>query len=338
MGKASRRQCCDRGPCARWPSPFRGSVPCDMKCRPFVGLNLSLRLLVIGYVLVVVFFSVLSLHQMKKGAPTPAEKQARATLRPPSIPRRLISSFERGPFRPLRRWRIEWCAQLQFMGAQPGRPVALVSFPGSGNTWLRYLLQQATGYLTGSVYNDLGLSKNGFPAEGVVNRSVLVVKTHEYGSDTHRQFDKALLLVRAPQQAIQAEFNRQSGGHIGFASPDRYARSEGKFWQRFVALNLRNWERLNLDWLRNFPGPTHVLTYQQLVNDTEHALKGVLQFLGVAVPPRQLQCALEHKEGIYRRRSRVRRLDPFTAEMRAQLKAAERRVFSAISPSTNKRT
>lgn len=71
-------------------------------------------------------------------------------------------------------------------------------------------------------------------------------------------------------------------------------------WQRFVALNLRNWERLNLDWLRNFPGPTHVITYQQLVNDTEHALQGVLRFLGVAVPTRQLQCALERKEGIYR--------------------------------------
>ena len=27
----------------------------------------------------------------------------------------------------------------------PGPYVALASFPGSGNTWLRYLLQQATG-------------------------------------------------------------------------------------------------------------------------------------------------------------------------------------------------
>lgn len=27
----------------------------------------------------------------------------------------------------------------------PGKTIALASFPGSGNTWLRYLLQQATG-------------------------------------------------------------------------------------------------------------------------------------------------------------------------------------------------
>jgi hypothetical protein len=47
--------------------------------------------------------------------------------------------------------------------------VALASFPGSGNTWVRYLLQQATGILTGSVYKDYALLKNGFPAENVVN-------------------------------------------------------------------------------------------------------------------------------------------------------------------------
>jgi hypothetical protein len=46
------------------------------------------------------------------------------------------------------------------------KPIAaLVSFPGSGNTWLRYLLQQATGILTGSVYKDYGLLKSGFPAD-----------------------------------------------------------------------------------------------------------------------------------------------------------------------------
>ncbi len=31
------------------------------------------------------------------------------------------------------------------MRPEPGPVVALASFPGSGNTWLRYLLQQATG-------------------------------------------------------------------------------------------------------------------------------------------------------------------------------------------------
>ena len=41
----------------------------------------------------------------------------------------------------------------------------LASFPGSGNTWLRHLLQQGTRLLTGSDNCDRKLFKDGFPAE-----------------------------------------------------------------------------------------------------------------------------------------------------------------------------
>lgn len=85
-----------------------------------------------------------------------------------------------------------------------------------------------SGIFTGSVYKDYGLLKNGFPAESVVNGSVLVVKTHEWGPKARGAFSKAILLVRAPGPAIQAEFNRQSGGHVGFAGVDRYKRTKGK--------------------------------------------------------------------------------------------------------------
>ncbi len=34
-------------------------------------------------------------------------------------------------------------------------PIALASYPGSGNTWLRYLLEGAGGIFTGSRYKDL---------------------------------------------------------------------------------------------------------------------------------------------------------------------------------------
>ena len=43
---------------------------------------------------------------------------------------------------------ITWCKQLGLKAA-PGPVTALASFPGSGNTWLRYLLQQATGKTMG---------------------------------------------------------------------------------------------------------------------------------------------------------------------------------------------
>ncbi len=42
---------------------------------------------------------------------------------------------------------LTWCSgQLKyFKNSESNGRVALASFPGAGNTWLRYLLQQATG-------------------------------------------------------------------------------------------------------------------------------------------------------------------------------------------------
>ena len=52
------------------------------------------------------------------------------------------------------------------------------------------------GISTGSVYKDVALLRNGFPAESVNNGSVIVVKTHEYGPDVRKNFDAAILVVR----------------------------------------------------------------------------------------------------------------------------------------------
>ena len=103
--------------------------------------------------------------------------------------------------------KIEWCHENR-LWANSSRPwVALVSYPGSGNTWMRYLLQQSTGILTGSVFPDPSLKKGGF-GEGINNRSVIVVKTHNIGITRNKgKFDRAVLLVRVPFDAILATFN-----------------------------------------------------------------------------------------------------------------------------------
>ena len=85
----------------------------------------------------------------------------------------------------------------------------------SGNTWLRYLLQQSSGILTGSVNADPYLLEHGFPAENIANGSVHVVKTHEFDEQSRKSFEKVVLLVRNPSSAILAEFNRQMGGQVG---------------------------------------------------------------------------------------------------------------------------
>ncbi|XP_046684262.1 WSCD family member GA21586 isoform X2 [Homalodisca vitripennis] len=230
-----------------------------------------------------------------------------------------------------RRANLNWCRPLHFIPEAESRPViALASFPGSGNTWLRYLLQQATGVYTGSVYKDYGLLKNGFPAESVVNGSVSVVKTHEWGPTSRKRFHRAVLLIRAPGPAILAEFNRQSGGHVGFASPERYRRNKGRYWQQFVKDKLRTWRLSNLDWLWNFTGPTHVIVYEELVSHLERTLRALIEFLELPLDEAELQCAIVRREGIYKRKSRAVTLDPFTPYMKASLKAEQDFVFKEI--------
>lgn len=55
--------------------------------------------------------------------------------------------------------------------------VALVSSPGSGNTWLRLLLEQVTGVYTGSIYCDHSL-KALFPGEHIGRLSTFYLWTH----------------------------------------------------------------------------------------------------------------------------------------------------------------
>ena len=82
--------------------------------------------------------------------------------------------------------------------------------------------------------------------EGVRDGSVVVVKTHE----TQRgNFDRAILLVRDPYKAILAEFNRQSGGHVGHARPKAF---KSKGWPTMVQNGALSWERFNTNWAKYF--------------------------------------------------------------------------------------
>ena len=82
-------------------------------------------------------------------------------------------------------------------------PVALASYFGSGNTWLRGLLELATNVCTGSIYCHAHFRMRGFNGEGVHSGSTLVVKTHKYIHST--QFVSTVFIIRNPYHAIIAQ-------------------------------------------------------------------------------------------------------------------------------------
>lgn len=155
------------------------------------------------------------------------------------------------------------CKERMFLPQRSSSLVALSSFPGAGNTWVRHLIELVTGYYTGSFYFDgtlynrgrrdvlvkyVGTSAEacapvmlppcgwplthslieGFKGEKDYWKSgrSICVKTHESGQKEIEMFDSAVLLIRNPYRSLMAEFNRKCAGHLGHAT-DAQWRSKG---------------------------------------------------------------------------------------------------------------
>mmetsp|Transcript_24235 Transcript_24235/g.52893 ORF Transcript_24235/g.52893 Transcript_24235/m.52893 type:complete len:331 (+) Transcript_24235:167-1159(+) len=111
-------------------------------------------------------------------------------------------------------------------------PPLLWTFPGAGNTWVRLLLDHATGTYTGSIYGDPSLLPL-LPGEGRCDRSVVAVKAHPTHIDSNDilatrndvfrlnitrkpqyvkcedlRFNSAIIVVRDPFRSIWAEYKR----------------------------------------------------------------------------------------------------------------------------------
>lgn len=141
------------------------------------------------------------------------------------------------------------CSLREGTGAR-NKLTALVSLPGSGNTWVRGLLERATGVCTGSMWCDASLKLGGFCGDGVRNRSTLVVKIHNpairWVGEVLRvagvvklvdkiRFDAAIVIHRDPYDATVAERNRAaaSSSHRGNAHVSYFGRSMfGKYFCR----------------------------------------------------------------------------------------------------------
>ena len=103
------------------------------------------------------------------------------------------------------------CKKMSFKSSGP--VVALGSFPGSGNSWVRQLLESATGVYTGAVYCDKSYIEKGMIGEGVTTENVITVKTHASPNKAKQviNHDKAIYVVRNPFGSILANYNRLLG-------------------------------------------------------------------------------------------------------------------------------
>ncbi|XP_037125775.1 WSC domain-containing protein 1 [Syngnathus acus] len=219
------------------------------------------------------------------------------------------------------------CKERMFLPKRSSSLVALSSFPGAGNTWVRHLIELMTGYYTGSFYFDGTLYSRGFKGEKDFWRSgrCICVKTHESGKKEIEMFDSAILLIRNPYRSLMAEFNRKCAGHLGHASDEQW---KSKEWPEFVSSYAPWWASHALSWLK-FGRHLHVVHYEELQTALLPQLRLIMAFLNVTATDERLICAQSNQDG-YFKRARQLTFDPFTPDMRQTIDTFIRTVDEAL--------
>jgi len=181
-------------------------------------------------------------------------------------------------------------------------PPLLYSFPGSGNTWVRLLLDFSTGVYSGSVYSDSALF-DVLPGEAVCNKRVSVIKAHPHiqtykilnagnllpGKCTEggvQRFDRAIFLLRDPFYAIWSEFQRRrSGSHVGGIPRTRFSDEKWRSHRGFLSLKYKEMMANEYAGLLKSlaPADVFVVKYEDLKNPItrESTLEGLVRFVDV---------------------------------------------------------
>ncbi|KAK4330598.1 UAA transporter family-domain containing protein [Rhodotorula toruloides] len=199
---------------------------------------------------------------------------------------------------------------------QPTSRVALASFPRSGNSYLRSLVERATGFQTSSVYCDPELERT---FHGECNHTLtFFVKTHfpalptvvspndSAHADYHKQFDSAIHLVRNPLDAISSWYHFLHTSRTAEGVYNHTARVElpggkfGKEQRKEILEYAKRWRRHTTYW-QHAPISTRVLRYEDL---TARLIPNMMSVLAFLLPDDNLPslehviCVVEHHENL----------------------------------------
>ncbi|KAL4231638.1 WSC domain-containing protein 1 [Mactra antiquata] len=176
---------------------------------------------------------------------------------------------------------------------------ALASFMGSGNTWTRHLIQQMSGIATASIYCDRHLRNGGFPFECYRDfTKVSVVKTHRTKNGID-QYDRAILLLRNPYDALISAVNWKYAGHVGHASDETVRKDMDKMFEALLG----SYVKLVHLYIEKFEGPVLVLQYENMQDNLPDCLKELADFLQLSISQEDIDCTVHLQSGNFHRKS-----------------------------------
>ena len=176
----------------------------------------------------------------------------------------------------------------QFLAADDPRTkdrVALASYPRSGNSLLRSLLEKLYDISTGSDADtkrhlNQQLIDAGMVGEGVSDERVWIVKTHYPERLGRVKFNakRAIVLVRNPFDAIVSYFNMViTQSHTHSLLEDEYVKY-ADIWESFVYDETQIWKAFYDQWAM-VQTPTLLVRYEDLVLRREKTMTMVAEFL-----------------------------------------------------------
>jgi len=164
----------------------------------------------------------------------------------------------------------------------------LASYPCSGNTWTRVLLDHLTGIYTGSEYFDRNLVKLGFLGEGHADPSeVISVKTHRpvVSGISPPGVSRAVVLLRRPLEAALSyttflfamanHLREPHAAEVGFSTLRAHFDSTRD-------VKLQQWSVFTKYWLQSYGGLKLVVHFEELAKDARGVLTTkILPFYGI---------------------------------------------------------
>jgi hypothetical protein len=178
--------------------------------------------------------------------------------------------------------------EVQDLFSNNERTTLIVSYPRSGNTLVRTLLERTTGYVTGSdTRPDRSLSKelseqHGLIGEGIVSlQRVGFVKTHYPERIGNQSFHghAAIVLIRNPYDAIDSYWNMNATkSHTKSLIPSLYD-TFSVMWHGLVRNEIHIWNKFLEYWLSDeFPIPILIVRFEDLIRNPKFELQRMMEF------------------------------------------------------------
>lgn len=174
--------------------------------------------------------------------------------------------------------------------------VYLVSYPRSGNTWLRAVIAEIMFGESGQSLLDLNHYVPDIyelpPADDLWPADWHVVKTHEtYQYSNRNKFERVIYILRDPRDVALSYHRYQTALKLYAASFDDFLVDwlAGRIWPGSWREHVMSWAG---PWHEPPPTAIHIFRYEDLLSNVEKNISAIGQLLGYPLDPSRLDAVV----------------------------------------------